>query len=53
MADEKRTERASLGCGFLLLIIMSLMVFFRPGITDLEREVRTLRSEVGGFEGRN
>lgn len=46
MADERRAERASLGCGFLLLIIMALMFFFRPGITELEREVRTLRADV-------
>jgi type II secretory pathway component PulM len=47
VASDTRTERASLGCGSLLLIIMALMFFFRPGITDLEREVRNLRSEVG------
>ncbi len=47
VANETQTDRASLGCGGLLFIVMALMFFFRPGMSDLEREVRILRSEVG------
>jgi hypothetical protein len=47
MADEKRTQQATLGCGTLILIALIVMFFSRPGMGDLEREVRGLRSEVG------
>jgi len=47
MADENRTQHATLGCGTLILIALIVMFFSRPGIGDLEREVHGLRSEVG------
>ena len=47
MSDEKRTQQATLGCGTLIIIALIVMFFSRPGVTDLEREVKSLRSEVG------
>jgi len=50
MPDEKRTQHATLGCGTLILIALIVLFFGRPGLTDLEREVRLLRSEVGDLK---
>jgi hypothetical protein len=47
MPDERRTQHVTLGCGTLILIALIVLFFRRPGISDLEREVRALRSEVG------
>ena len=47
MVDEKRTHQATLGCGTLILIALIVLFFSRPGLGDLERDVRALRSEVG------
>lgn len=47
MADEKRTQQATLGCGTLILIAVIVALFSHPGVSDLEREVRNLRSDVG------
>jgi hypothetical protein len=47
MADEKRTQQATLGCGTLILIAVIVALFSHPGVGDLEREVRNLRSDVG------
>jgi hypothetical protein len=44
MADDKRTQQASLGCGTLILIAL---IFSGHGTGDLEREVHRLRSAVG------
>jgi hypothetical protein len=46
MADDNRSHQATLGCGTLILIALIVMFFSRPGISDLEKEVRSLRSEV-------
>ena len=46
MADEKRTQQATLGCGTLILIAVIVALFSHPGVGGLEREVRDLRSEV-------
>ena len=46
MADEKRTQQASLGCGTLILIALIVLIFSGRGTGDLEREVHGLRSEV-------
>ena len=46
MPDERRTQHATLGCGTLILIALIVLFFSRPGISDLERDVRALRSEV-------
>jgi hypothetical protein len=50
MADQKRTQQATLGCGTLVLIALMVLFFSRPGVTDLEREVRGLRSEVADLK---
>lgn len=47
MADDKRTQQATLGCGSLILIALIVIFFSRPGIRDLEHEVKALRTEVG------
>jgi hypothetical protein len=47
MADEKRTQQVTLGCGTLILIAVIVALFSHPGVGDLEREVRNLRSDVG------
>jgi hypothetical protein len=47
MADDDRTQHVTLGCGTLILIALIVLFFSRPGIGDLEREVRGLRSDVG------
>ena len=46
MADDKRTQQASLGCGTLILIALIVLIFSGRGVGDLEREVHGLRSEV-------
>jgi hypothetical protein len=46
MPEERRTQHATLGCGTLILIALIVLFFSRPGISDLERDVRALRSEV-------
>jgi hypothetical protein len=46
MADEKHTHQVTLGCGTLILIALIVLFFSRPGISGLEQEVRSLRSEV-------
>ncbi len=50
MPDEKRTQHATLGCGTLILIALIVLFFGRPGIQDLERDVKSLRSEVGDLK---
>jgi Sec-independent protein translocase protein TatA len=47
MADDKRTQQVSLGCGTLILIALIVLIFSGRGTGDLEREVHGLRSEVG------
>jgi Sec-independent protein translocase protein TatA len=47
MADERRTQQVSLGCGTLILIALIVLFFSGRGTGDIEREVRGLRSEVG------
>jgi Sec-independent protein translocase protein TatA len=52
-ADKPPRERlaegqeVSLGCGTLILIALIVLIFGRGGTSDLEREVKGLRSEVG------
>ena len=50
MPDERRTQHATLGCGTLILIALIVLFFSRPGISDLERDVRALRSEVADLK---
>jgi hypothetical protein len=45
------TQHATLGCEMLILIALIVLFFSRPGITDVERDVRMLRSEVGDLDG--
>jgi hypothetical protein len=47
MPDDRRTEHVTLGCGTLILIALIVLFFSRPGLSDLERDVRALRSEMG------
>lgn len=47
MAENKRTEQVSLGCGTLILIALIVLIFGGRGTSDLEREVHGLRSEIG------
>lgn len=47
MADDKRTQQVSLGCGTLILIALIVLIFSGRGTGDLERVVHGLRSEVG------
>jgi hypothetical protein len=50
MADDRRTHHVTLGCGTLILIGLIVLFFSRPGITDLEQEMRGLRSEVADLK---
>jgi hypothetical protein len=48
MADDRRTQQVTLGCGTLILIALIVSIFSgRPGLGDLEQEVRGLRSDIG------
>jgi Sec-independent protein translocase protein TatA len=48
MADDRRTQHVTLGCGTLILIALIVSIFSgRPGLEDLGREVRGLRSDIG------
>jgi hypothetical protein len=47
MADDRRSQQATLGCGTLILIALIVMFFSSPGMKDLESEVHGLRGEVG------
>ena len=46
MANDVRSQQVTLGCGTLILIALIVMFFSRPGLGELEREMRNLRSEV-------
>lgn len=46
MAEENRAQRATLGCGTLILIALIVMFFSKPGDRDIERELRGVRSEL-------
>ena len=46
MVDEKRTQQATLGCGTFILIALIVLFFGRPGVTDVEHDIRALRSEI-------
>jgi hypothetical protein len=46
MANDLRSQQVTLGCGTLILIALIVMFFSRPGLGELEREMRNLRSEV-------
>jgi hypothetical protein len=50
MSNERPTQRATLGCGTLILIALIVLFFSRPGLSDLEQEVRALRSEVSALK---
>jgi archaellum component FlaC len=51
MIDEKRTQHVALGCGTLILIALIVMLFGGgPSMSNLENEVRGLRSEVGNLK---
>ncbi|MEX2187171.1 MAG: hypothetical protein WD875_10270 [Pirellulales bacterium] len=46
MNEEPTSQRATLGCGTLILIALIVLLFSRPGVEDLEKEVKGLRGEV-------
>ncbi len=46
MADETRSQQASLGCGTLILIALIVLIFSGRGVDDVEREVRGLRTDI-------
>lgn len=51
MLDEKRTQHVTLGCGTLILIALIVMFFSGgPGMSNLENEMRGLRSEVSNLK---
>jgi hypothetical protein len=45
MANESN-QQATLGCGTLILIGLVVLFFTRPGIREIETEVKELRGEV-------
>lgn len=47
MASDSRNQQVSLGCGTLIIIALIVAIFSERGTSDLEREVKGLRSEVG------
>lgn len=44
--QEPTTQRATLGCGTLILIALIVMLFSGPKVSDLEDEVKALRNGV-------
>ena len=51
MPDERRTQHVTLGCGTLILIALIVLVFSGHGHTDLERDLKALRTEVADLKG--
>ena len=47
---DNRSQQATLGCGTLILIALIVMFFSKGDTKDLEREVKELRTEVGGAQ---
>ncbi len=47
MANVSREQRVQLGCGTLIVIAIIVMIFSQAGRSNLEDEIRALRSEVG------
>ncbi len=46
MTEEPSSQRATLGCGTLILIALIVMLFSRPGVDELEKEVKGLRTDI-------
>jgi hypothetical protein len=44
VADYNRLQHVTLGCETLIRIALIVLIFSRHGITDLERDVRAIRS---------
>jgi hypothetical protein len=47
MTNSTQQQTVSLGCGTLILIGLIVLFFSRPATKDLEREIQTLRGEIG------
>jgi Sec-independent protein translocase protein TatA len=47
MANAAHERRVQLGCGTLIVIALIVMFFSQAGRSNLEDEIRALRSEVG------
>lgn len=48
--QEPTTQRATLGCGTLILIALIVMLFSGPNSKDLEKEVKALRTDVADLK---
>lgn len=46
MADERRNQQVTLGCGTLIVIAFIVSMFSHPGVSNVESEVRHLRNDV-------
>ena len=47
MSNDSKSQQVSLGCGTLILIALIVMIFTNRGGDDLEREIQSLRGEIG------
>jgi len=47
MPDDTHTQRATLGCGTLILIALIVLIFSNPSVSNLKNEIAGLRSEIG------
>ena len=46
MADDRRNQQVTLGCGTLVIIAFIVAMFSHPGGSNVESEVKHLRSDV-------
>jgi type II secretory pathway component PulM len=44
--DDSNSQRATLGCGTLILIALIVMFFSGPSVKQLEKEIKALRTDV-------
>ena len=50
MPEVNRDQGVQLGCGTLIIIALIVMFFSQGDADKVEREVRSLRSEIGGLK---
>ena len=48
--DQLNEQRATLGCGTLILIALIVIIFTRPGMDDIEKEIEVLSKKIDGLE---
>ena len=46
MADDKRSNQVSLGCGTLILIALIVLIFGGRGTNELEHQIQGLGNEI-------